>query len=123
MFVLKLCGSDVSNLFPLERMSALLPDDSKERMSGAFIRRDFDLNYRLDCQYLFADFKENLEFRFSLGLTSMMERFLGPSGTKAALVGFANVVGGFDIFCRKLGGGEVVSWERWRKDGEVISCG
>ncbi|XP_071848309.1 mitofusin-2-like [Apostichopus japonicus] len=75
-----------------ERMSALLPDDSKERMSGVFIRRDFDLNYRLDCQYLFADFKESLGFKFSLGLTAMMERFLGPSGTKAALVGFANVI-------------------------------
>ncbi|KAJ8043120.1 Mitofusin-2 [Holothuria leucospilota] len=75
-----------------ERMSALLPDDSKERMSGVFIRRDFDLNYRLDCQYLFADFKENLQFKFSLGLTAMMERFLGRSGTKAALTGFANVI-------------------------------
>lgn len=93
-------------------MSALLPDDSKERMSGVFIRRDFDLNYRLDCQYLFADFKESLGFKFSLGLTAMMERFLGPSGTKAALVGFANVVSCFFL--------SIEVWKgRWGGDGDL----
>nr|XP_054748026.1 mitofusin-2-like [Lytechinus pictus] len=75
-----------------ERMSALLPEDSKERVEGLLFRRDFDLSYRLDCQHLFADFKENIEFRFSLGLTAIMNRFLGPRGTRATLAGLTGMV-------------------------------
>ncbi|XP_030847518.1 mitofusin-2 [Strongylocentrotus purpuratus] len=75
-----------------ERLSALLPGDSKERVEGLLFRRDFDLSYRLDCQHLFADFKENIEFRFSLGLTAIMNRFLGPRGTRATLAGLTGMV-------------------------------
>ena len=81
----------VSFLLP-ERLSALLPDDSKERAEGLLFRRDFDLSYRLDCQHLFADFKENIEFKFSLGITALMNRFLGPKGARSTLAGLTAVV-------------------------------
>ena len=74
-------------------MSALLPDESKEQMGSLLFRRDFDLSYRLDCQHLFADFSENVEFHFSLGFTALMNRFLGPKNTRVAMAGFANAVG------------------------------
>ncbi|XP_071789492.1 mitofusin-2-like [Asterias amurensis] len=73
-------------------MSALLPDESKEQMGSLLFRRDFDLSYRLDCQHLFADFSENVEFHFSLGFTALMNRFLGPKNTRVAMAGFANAI-------------------------------
>ena len=33
--------------------------------------------YRLNCDNLCEDFKEDIEFRFSLGLTALMHRFMG----------------------------------------------
>ncbi|XP_072164563.1 mitofusin-2-like [Diadema setosum] len=75
-----------------ERLSALLSDESKDRVEGLLFRRDFDLSYRLDCQHLFADFKENIEFRFSLGITAIMNRFLGARGARATLAGLTGMV-------------------------------
>ena len=79
-------------LFSTDNMSALLPDEIRTKVSGMQLRRRFDLSYRLDCQHLFSDFKENVDFQFSLGLTSLMNRFLGPKGSAAAMLGFASVV-------------------------------
>ena len=73
-------------------MSALLPDETKDQVSRLLFRRDFGPSYRLECQNLFADFAENVEFRFSLGFTALMNRFLGPKNTRVAMAGFANVV-------------------------------
>ena len=73
-------------------MSALLPDEIKAKMGGMQLRRRFDLSYRLDTQHLFSDFRENIDFHFSLGLTSLMNRFLGPKGTAAAMLGMSSVV-------------------------------
>ncbi|XP_022096331.1 mitofusin-2-like isoform X1 [Acanthaster planci] len=75
-----------------ESMSALLPDETKDQVSRLLFRRDFGPSYRLECQNLFADFSENVEFRFSLGFTALMNRFLGPKNTRVAMAGFANVI-------------------------------
>lgn len=34
--------------------------------------------YHLDCVGLLSDFREDIEFRFSLGITALARRFLGP---------------------------------------------
>ncbi|XP_071945014.1 mitofusin-2-like isoform X2 [Antedon mediterranea] len=75
-----------------EHMSALLPEERQSQMSSLIFRRDFDLSYRLDCRHLCADFKENIQFQFSLGLTAMMNKFLGPKGTRVALTGFTSMM-------------------------------
>lgn len=75
-----------------DNMSALLPDEIKAKMGGMQLRRRFDLSYRLDTQHLFSDFRENIDFHFSLGLTSLMNRFLGPKGTAAAMLGMSSVI-------------------------------
>ena len=38
-------------------------------------RSNFEVFYRLNCESLCADFQEDLEFRFSLGLISLIKRF------------------------------------------------
>ncbi|XP_072035110.1 mitofusin-2-like [Amphiura filiformis] len=83
---------DVVQTEMTDNMSALLPDEVRANIGGMQLRRRFDLSYRLDCQHLFSDFRENVDFQFSLGLTSLMNRFLGPKGTTAAMLGFANVI-------------------------------
>jgi len=43
---------------------------------------DFEMSYHLDCTHLLADFSEDIEFHFSLGLTSLARRFIGPSSPR-----------------------------------------
>ncbi len=50
--------------------------------------KEFEVAYRLDCRNLCADFQEDIEFRFSLGITSLMYRYLGAKGTRQALTGY-----------------------------------
>lgn len=56
-------------------------------MLNVLPRHNFEVLYRLNCESLCCDFKEDLEFRFSLGLVNLMKRFLGPRGAHAALGG------------------------------------
>nr|XP_006819998.1 PREDICTED: mitofusin-2-like [Saccoglossus kowalevskii] len=74
-----------------ERLSALLPEEHKS-VDIIFPRSDFDLSYRLDCRHLCGDFKEDLEFKFSLGWTALVNRFLGPKNAKLALMGLDHVM-------------------------------
>ena len=39
-------------------------------------RSDFAISYRLDCSNLCSNFREDIQFKFSLGLTSLWERFV-----------------------------------------------
>jgi len=55
--------------------------------------RDFEVAYRLDCHNLCADFHEDIEFHFSLGIMALMNRFLGPKGAHSLLTGYSDVVG------------------------------
>jgi mitofusin len=40
------------------------------------LRSDFTVSYRLDCSNLCSDFHEDIQFKFSLGLTSLWKRFI-----------------------------------------------
>ena len=42
---------------------------------------DFSMSYHLDCISLLSGFNEDIEFHFSLGITSLMRRFLGHHGS------------------------------------------
>lgn len=58
-------------------MSSLLPTDRRKQSFSILTRRQpFEILYRLNCDNLCADFQEDLEFRFSWGVTSLISRFV-----------------------------------------------
>ncbi|PSN36005.1 Transmembrane GTPase Marf [Blattella germanica] len=73
-----------------ERMSALLPADKKQVSLNVLPRREpFEILYRLNCDNLCADFHEDLEFRFSWGLTSIISRFAGKKANSLAITNYS----------------------------------
>uniref|UniRef100_A0A1I8P414 Dynamin-type G domain-containing protein n=1 Tax=Stomoxys calcitrans TaxID=35570 RepID=A0A1I8P414_STOCA len=61
-----------------ERMHALVPNESVMPQTKVVVRaQPFEMLYSLNCQNLCADFQEDLEFKFSWGITSMIQRFTG----------------------------------------------
>ncbi|XP_061162497.1 mitofusin-2-like isoform X2 [Saccostrea echinata] len=76
----------------LDRLSALLPDENRQNLDNVLPKNQFEIAYRLDCRNLCADFQEDIQFRFSFGITAMMERFLGPKGMRTVLTGQGNTI-------------------------------
>jgi len=67
----------------MDRMTALLPAEKQAVSRNILPRREtFEVLYHLNCENLCADFQEDLSFRFSLGFSSLMKRFLSGSGAK-----------------------------------------
>lgn len=61
-----------------ERMQTLIPETQRKTSSIMLPRRQpFEILYRLNCDNLCADFHEDLEFRFSWGITTLIQRFAG----------------------------------------------
>ncbi|KAK9504963.1 hypothetical protein O3M35_009129 [Rhynocoris fuscipes] len=73
-----------------ERMSALLPDTKRHLPNSVVPRREpFEVLYRLNCDNLCADFQEDLEFRFSWGITALIARFANKGqANKVALANY-----------------------------------
>lgn len=65
-----------------ERMEKLIPENNLIATNVILPRRQpFEILYRLNCDNLCADFQEDLEFRFSWGITSLIQRFSGSGGS------------------------------------------
>lgn len=64
-------------------MHALVPNDKVTLQTKQILTRaqPFEMFYTLNCQNLCSDFQEDLEFRFSWGITAMIQRFTGKSKT------------------------------------------
>jgi mitofusin len=74
-------------------MSALLPADKKQVSLNVLPQREpFEIFYRLNCDNLCADFHEDLEFRFSWGLTSIISRFAGKKAKSLAIANYSHQV-------------------------------
>ncbi|KAL2748553.1 transmembrane GTPase Marf isoform X1 [Vespula maculifrons] len=72
-----------------ERMAGLLADNKKQMSLNILPRREpFEILYRLNCDNLCADFHEDLEFRFSWGLTSIINRFAGKQSHKLTIANY-----------------------------------
>lgn len=72
-----------------ERMSVLLPENKKQMSLNILPRREpFEILYRLNCDNLCADFHEDLEFRFSWGITAIISRFAGKQNQRAAIANY-----------------------------------
>lgn len=69
-----------------ERMEKLIPENKLAASQLIMPRRQpFEILYRLNCDNLCSDFHEDLEFRFSWGITSLIQRFGGNGGGFFAL--------------------------------------
>ncbi|XP_017880362.1 transmembrane GTPase Marf isoform X1 [Ceratina calcarata] len=72
-----------------ERMASLLPENKRQMSLNILPRREpFEILYKLNCDNLCADFHENLEFRFSWGITAIINRFAGRQGKKLAIANY-----------------------------------
>nr|CAG4646047.1 EOG090X01A3 [Macrothrix elegans] len=61
-----------------ERVTSMLPPEKKQQGLSLVPRREpFEVLYRLNCDNLCADFTEDIEFRFSFGITALIQRFTG----------------------------------------------
>ncbi|KAF5292627.1 hypothetical protein FQA39_LY13960 [Lamprigera yunnana] len=69
-----------------ERVESLIPP-SQRGMAGIITprRQPFEILYRLNCDNLCADFREDLEFRFSWGITALIQRYAKGSSNSLLL--------------------------------------
>lgn len=89
-----------------ERMYALIPTENIKKQSKQILTRSqpFEMFYTLNCQNLCADFQEDLEFRFSWGITAMIQRFTGKAKSKSKAITYyrQNSVNNVSEFCEWL---------------------
>ncbi|XP_043558167.1 mitofusin-1-like [Chiloscyllium plagiosum] len=71
-------------------LKPLLPLNVQNQVNALLPYHKFDLSYDLNCDKICADFQENVEFHFSLGWTSLVNRFLGPKAARRALLGLSD---------------------------------
>jgi len=65
---------DQSQREMIDKMSTLLPEDKKNINVKNHKREPFEVLYRLHCDNLCGDFHEQLEFKFSWGLSTLVTR-------------------------------------------------
>uniref|UniRef100_A0A4W5QM71 Mitofusin 1b n=1 Tax=Hucho hucho TaxID=62062 RepID=A0A4W5QM71_9TELE len=70
----------------IESLQPLLPPAVQSQIQTLVPSHKFDLSFNLNCATLCSDFQENIEFQFSLGWTALVNRFLGPTNAKRALM-------------------------------------
>lgn len=70
-----------------DRMYNILPANKRAAAANYIIphQQPFEVLYRLNCDNLCADFQEDLSFRFSYGITALIQRFQGKNTNKIAL--------------------------------------
>ncbi|KAK6177314.1 hypothetical protein SNE40_015439 [Patella caerulea] len=78
---------DCAEFFMAERLSALLPNETRQHLYNQIPKRDFEIAYRLDCRNLCAEFREDIEFRFSFGPAALMQKLMGSKSARSALLG------------------------------------
>uniref|UniRef100_A0A4W3GLI0 Mitofusin 1 n=1 Tax=Callorhinchus milii TaxID=7868 RepID=A0A4W3GLI0_CALMI len=82
------CSSAVSaslqtaQLQMIDNLKPLLSSETQSQNNIFLPYRRFDLSYDLNCDQICADFQENVEFHFSLGWASLVNRFLGPKNAR-----------------------------------------
>jgi len=67
----------------MDRMTALLPTEKQTVSRNILPRREaFEVLYHLNCDNLCSDFQEDLSFKFSLGFSCLMQRFMAAGQAK-----------------------------------------
>lgn len=75
-----------------DRLRSLLPPESPEfLLEPAATALDFQASYKLDVPSLCIDFREDIEFHFSLGWQAILRKFLAPHNASLAIALGANL--------------------------------
>lgn len=74
----------------LKKMEALIPQNQRKNMGNGGVtllqsRRPFELLYRLNCDNLCADFQEDLEFKFTWGISALIQRYCAGKRKKTTV--------------------------------------
>ncbi|KAM9316537.1 LOW QUALITY PROTEIN: mitofusin-1 [Gastrophryne carolinensis] len=69
----------------IECLKPMLPPAVQKEYDNALPCKNFDLSYNLNCEKLCCDFQEDIEFRFSFGLTSLVNRYMGAKNARLLL--------------------------------------
>ncbi|VDL97185.1 unnamed protein product [Schistocephalus solidus] len=60
--------------------ASLVPDESsKNRIMQSVLAASYEPEFHIDCRNICAEFREDLSFRFSLGLSTLAQKLLHPS--------------------------------------------
>ncbi|XP_031430075.1 mitofusin-1b isoform X1 [Clupea harengus] len=70
----------------IDLLQPLLPPAVQSQIHMLVPSRKFDLSYDLNCATLCSDFQEDIQFHFSLGWTTLVTRYLGPTNAQRALM-------------------------------------
>jgi len=74
---------DPSILLTKQLCTALVPVDETNETSKPLL----DITYDIECASLCADFQEDIEFKFSLGIFQIIERLVGPKESRRIRLG------------------------------------
>ncbi|XP_043195918.1 transmembrane GTPase Marf-like isoform X1 [Amphibalanus amphitrite] len=72
-----------------ERMTQLVPEEKRHLVNSLLPprREPFQVLYRINCDNLCSDFQEDIQFRFTLGVTSLVRRYLGSAQHGLSMLG------------------------------------
>ncbi|CAM4751234.1 unnamed protein product [Rotaria magnacalcarata] len=60
-----------------DRVKSVLSNSERKILVDSIVpRSDFNVSYRLDCSNLCSDFREDIEFKFSLGFSCLWQRYV-----------------------------------------------
>uniref|UniRef100_A0A2K6LI38 Mitofusin 1 n=1 Tax=Rhinopithecus bieti TaxID=61621 RepID=A0A2K6LI38_RHIBE len=76
----------------IENLKPLLPAGIQDKLHTLIPCQKFDLSYNLNYHKLCSDFQEDIVFRFSLGWSSLVHRFLGPRNAQRVLLGLSEPI-------------------------------
>ncbi|XP_038957609.1 mitofusin-1 isoform X3 [Rattus norvegicus] len=76
----------------IENLKPLLPAGIQNKLHTLIPCKKFDLSYDLNCHKLCSDFQEDIVFRFSLGWSSLVHRFLGSTNAQRVLLGLSEPI-------------------------------
>lgn len=76
----------------IENLKPLLPAGVQNKLHTLIPCKKFDLSYDLNCHELCSDFQEDIAFRFSLGWSALVHRFLGSTNAQRVLLGLSEPV-------------------------------
>lgn len=80
------CSVQSSQQEMIHKVAALLPAEDKKAHYIEFNvkpRESFEILFKLNCESICSDFQEDLEFRFSFGVLTMIMNFMGTSKGKS----------------------------------------
>jgi len=83
------CSVQSSQNEMIQKVAALLPSEDKQKTHyiefNVKPRESFEILFKLNCESICSDFQEDLEFRFSFGVLTMIMNFMGTNKGKSTV--------------------------------------